>query len=399
MAGEKVSAIGGEAITAAPPLGAALKPTDLIRQNQLLAGLEETAFQRIAEEIELLRYGPDEMIFEEDDPGDCLFLIVQGGVKISKKGRGGQQEVLAHLAQHDFFGEMAVVDSGRRSARASAEGDTILGQVDRSDWDLLLRLAPHQVMRNFSRAVSARLRNNNQHFIEEMMRNERLSLLGTTVSAIAHDMNNPISSIMSACHIVQTTTQDKVTARMADLIRDAVKRMEMMTQELVDFSRGKTNLQLKAFTVAELIEGLDADLEKCRPYFEVRVDLRYVGKLHGDRHRLLRVFGNLIRNAREAMKPNVGNRLEFTISRIGDVARFEVADTGCGIPQDLLPKLFEPFATFGKENGTGLGLAISKSVVDAHHGTIAVKSNEQGTTFTVELPQPKPVMPAGALTT
>src|SRR3954468_16471215 len=128
--------------------GAMLKPTDLVRQNQLLADLDESAFQQIAQEIDLRSYAPDEMIFEEDDPGDCLFLIVQGGVKISKKGRGGQQEVLANLLQHDFFGEMALVDTGRRSARASAIGETIHGQVDRSDWDLLLRLAPHEVMRN-----------------------------------------------------------------------------------------------------------------------------------------------------------------------------------------------------------------------------------------------------------
>jgi signal transduction histidine kinase len=63
-----------------------------------------------------------------------------------------------------------------------------------------------------------------------------------------------------------------------------------------------------------------------------------------------------------------------------------VSDTGHGIKGDFLPKIFEPFATQGKSNGTGLGLAISKSVVEAHGGTISVKSGETGTTFTVDLP-------------
>jgi signal transduction histidine kinase len=370
---------------AAPELPIA-QPTDVFRKNQLLDGLEDAAFRRLVSQVDLIRYGPEEIIFEEDDPGDCLYLIAEGAVKISKRGRAGQQEILAHLSQHDFFGEMALVDSGRRSARASAVGPTVLGQVDRGDWDLLLRLAPHQVLKNFSGAVTKRIRNNNQHFIEEMMRNERLSLLGTTVSSIAHDMNNPISSILTACQFVQMTAQDKTVAKMADIIRDSIKTMEMMTRELVDFSRGKTDLRLQPFTMAELMQGLEQDFAKCRPYVEVRVDVLFDGKLHGDRYRLQRVFGNLIRNAREAMKPNAGDRLHFLVSRNDSTAHFEISDTGCGIAKELLPRLFEPFATFGKANGTGLGLAISKSVVEAHGGTIAAESSEAGTRFTIDLP-------------
>src|SRR6185295_1702485 len=116
--------------------------------------------------IEVIHYGGGETIFAEDEPGDCLFLIGKGSVKISKKGRGGQQETLAHLAERDFFGEMALVDSGRRYAQASAVGYTVLGRIDRVGWDLLLHLAPHEVLGNFTRSVTKRLRNNNQHFIE-----------------------------------------------------------------------------------------------------------------------------------------------------------------------------------------------------------------------------------------
>jgi signal transduction histidine kinase len=114
--------------------------------------------------------------------------------------------------------------------------------------------------------------------------------------------------------------------------------------------------------------------------------LFYDGKILADRHRLIRVFGNLIRNAREAMKQKEGNALRFTVKQVDSSARFEVADTGCGIPGEFLPRVFEAFVTHGKTGGTGLGLAISKAVVEAHHGTIAVQSNESGTTFQVDLP-------------
>ena len=122
------------------------------------------------------------------------------------------------------------------------------------------------------------------------------------------------------------------------------------------------------------------------PYIDVCVEVLYHGKIRVDRYRLLRVFSNLIRNAREAMKPNCGDQLRFVVKRLEANVHFEVSDTGGGISPDLLPRIFEPFTTHGKANGTGLGLAIAKSVVEAHGGTISVSSNEKGTTFEIDLP-------------
>jgi signal transduction histidine kinase len=358
----------------------------VFRDNNLLTGISPAAYEQIEPKIEVMRCAPREVIFEEDEPGDCLYLIAQGSVRISKKGRGGQQETLAFLMEQDFFGEMALIDRGQRSAQAAAVGHALLGRIDRQTWDLLLRVAPHEVLSNFTRSVTQRLRNNNQHFIEEMMRNERLSLLGTTISSIVHDMNNPIGCILGACAAIQSTVQDELTHQMARIIRESVTRMETMTRELIDFSRGKTELHLQFVQVADLVEGLQPDFAKCRPFIEVQTDVLYDGQLQVDRHRFLRVFSNLIRNAREAMKAQPGNQLRVSIKQVDSIVRFEISDTGCGIPSELLPRIFEPFVTHGKTNGTGLGLAISKAVVEAHHGSIAVSSSEKGTTFQIDLP-------------
>jgi signal transduction histidine kinase len=86
------------------------------------------------------------------------------------------------------------------------------------------------------------------------------------------------------------------------------------------------------------------------------------------------------------MSTEGANHLRLTAKQVDSCVRFEVADTGCGIPTDLLPRIFEPFVTHGKANGTGLGLAISKAVVEAHHGSIAVSTSEKGTTFQIDLP-------------
>jgi signal transduction histidine kinase len=356
------------------------------RCNELLAGISDRVYSQMESRILPVEYSPGEVIFEENEPGDCLYLIAKGSVKISKKGRGGQQETLTHLMERDFFGEMSLIDRARRSAQAAAEGNTIVGRIDRETWDLLLHLAPHEVLNNFTRAVTQRLRQNNQHFIDQMMRAERLSLLGTTISSIVHDMNNPIGCILGAAAIIQSKNSDQLIAKMAGIIRDSVDKMQVMTKELIDFSRGNTQLHLELIGVDELLQSLQPDLANCRPGIEVQIQADYHGTLRIDRHRLLRVFGNLIRNAREAMTTGERHRLRFSIEQSGDCLRFEIADTGCGIPKELLPRIFEPFVTHGKSNGTGLGLAISKAVVEAHRGSIGVTSSGEGTSFQIDLP-------------
>lgn len=374
-----------------PPaaLAGVVDPASLFAANRLLKGIGPAVLKEIAPRFEVLDLNDGTVVFDEGGPGDALYLIARGSIKISKRGRGGQQETLTFLHENDYFGEMALVDRAPRSAQAAAVGQTILGRVDRTIWDLLLHFAPNEVMGNFTRSATQRLRDNNDHFIEQMMRSERLSLLGTTISSIIHDMNNPITTILGACQVIQSSATDELTIQMSGLIKDAIDRMETMTREMLDFSRGDTQLKLKLVNVPELVSQLEPDLSKCRVASEVEVDVQFTGALRIDRHRILRVFGNLIKNAREAMKAGDKNLLRLVVRQVDQAVRFEVSDTGHGIKTDILPKIFEPFMTHGKSNGTGLGLAISKAVVDAHSGKISVTSSEAGTTFAVDLPLPQ----------
>ena len=361
-------------------------PAPAFAQNALFTGLSPDIFETISKRIETLTLASDEILFQEDEPGDCLYLIAEGSIKISKRGRGGQQETLTYLPANDYFGEMALIDSGQRSAQATAVGTTTVGRIDREAWDLLLRLAPQRILTNFTHSVTQRLRQNNQHFIEQMMRSERLSLIGTTISSIVHDMNNPIGTILCACGIIQMNTTDEGTRQMASHIRDAIDRMAAMTRELVDYSRGETQLKLEPVNVANFVRQLEPDFSKCRAGCDVQIQVEFEGSVRIDRHRMLRVFGNLIKNAREAMTAGEQNVLGFSVRESGSQVEFELSDTGHGIPSELLPKIFEPFVTEGKSNGTGLGLAIAKTVVDAHGGTITVESSRAGTTFRITLP-------------
>lgn len=357
-----------------------------LMENALFADLSPAVLHTISDRIEILTLASDQVLFEENEPGNSLYLILKGSIKISKRGRGGKQETLTYLRANDYFGEMALVDGGKRSAQASAVGETLVGRVNRETWDLLLQLAPHNILTNFTRSVTQRLRQNNQHFIEQMMRSERLSLIGTTISSIVHDMNNPIGTILCAAGIIQSTTVDDGTMQLAGHIKEAIDRMAAMTRELVDYSRGETQLKLETVNVANFVRQLEPDFSKCRVGCDVQIQVDFQGSVRIDRHRMLRVFGNLIKNAREAMKVGEQNVLRFSVREVESQAQFELSDTGHGIRSELLPKIFEPFITEGKSGGTGLGLAIAKTVVDAHGGTITVESSSAGTIFRIILP-------------
>ena len=270
-------------MTLDPPTRSRERPT--FAHNPLLAGVASEVVRKICSRVEVVRCLPDQVIFAENDPGDCLYLISEGAIKISKRGRGGQEETLSYLSVNDYFGEMALVDGGTRSARATTVGDAILGRIDRATWDLLLQLAPQAVLTNFTRTVTQRLRQNNQHFIEEMMRNERLSLLGTTVSSIVHDMNNPISCILGACELIDLKTHDEAINRLTTTISNSLESMETMTRELIDFSRGNTQLRIRSVSVSDLLRDLDPHFKKCPPWVQVHIVILYEGDLQIDRHR------------------------------------------------------------------------------------------------------------------
>ncbi len=327
------------------------------------------------------------MIFQEGDPGDALYLVGEGSVKISKRGRGGDQETLAYIQPGNFFGEMALLDSQPRSAMATAAEPTLLGAVNEQTFQQILALAPSRLHMNFLRSVSERLRSVNSHFITEVMRTERLSLVGSMANSIIHDLKNPICVIRCCADLFAIESKDPRQKELAAMQRKAIDGMLAMTQELLDYARGSVSLKRESISMWRLLDELSQQVLQLLPGLNIHFvkTLNYVGEIEIDFIRFSRVLCNLIKNAREAM-PH-GGVLTFSTELGENEVILRLADTGCGIPVDILPKLFEPFVTHGKANGTGLGMAIAKSVIDAHEGRISVTSRVgEGTTVEIRLP-------------
>jgi signal transduction histidine kinase len=362
---------------------------DQLSENRLFEGIESTLLDRIAPNVRVVQLGEGEVVFREGDPGDVMYLVGKGSVKISKSGRGGQQETLGFIEPGNFFGEMALLDGEPRSAMATAVESTLLGTVDEATFQHILELAPSRLHMNFLRSVTQRLRSVNSHFITEVMRSERLSLVGAMANSIIHDLKNPICIVRCCSDLIARDTTDVRIRELAAMTDKATDGMLSMTQELLDYARGSTSLCCETVSIWRLLDELNQQALRLLPGHNIQFakNVRYDGNVLVDLPRFVRVLANLIKNAREAM-PSGGILTMSTDSVNGQVV-IRISDTGIGIPAELLPRLFEPFVTHGKSHGTGLGMAIAKSVVTAHHGKISISSVAgKGTTVDIRLPLP-----------
>lgn len=362
-------------------------PADRFFRNRLFEGIEREVLEEITVDLEISEFQNDEVIFREGDRGNLLYLVGEGSVRISKLGRGGQQETLGYIESGNFFGEMALLDGEPRSAMAAAVGPTVLGVVNEATFQSILENAPSRLHLNFLRSVTQRLRQINSHFISEVMRTERLSMVGAMAGMIIHDLNNPICTVRCCSDVIARESTDPNLLEAIALLNGAVSGMLAMTQELLDYTRGSIALDKRRIRIGRLLGEL---AEHSLPLLsEKNVDLTlrvgHDGDIEVDTNRFLRMLGNLLKNAREAMPD--GGALTIAAERRDDEIIFRISDTGLGIPAEILPRLFEPFVTHGKVNGTGLGMAIAKSVVEAHGGKISVASElGRGTTVEIRIP-------------
>jgi len=343
-----------------------------LQQNRLFAGIPTELINDIGSDVDLLRFDADDAIFHEGDAGDCLYLVVEGSVRISKAGRGGKQETLGFIQPGNFFGEMALIDGQPRSANATAAEASVLGRIDAAAFARILDSAPRSLHMNFLRSVVERLRGINSHFITELMRSERLSLVGTMANSIIHDLKNPIHALKMCASLIDRRTEDPSIRSFTAIMEKSVDSMTDMVQEILDFARGQSSLQPERRPVKAVLEEIDTQLVRMVPENVHLVrDLHPSGDVMVDVRRFSRVLLNVIKNSVEAMPQ--GGLLRLGLRVAEGRAIFTVSDTGCGIAPELQAKIFEPFVTHGKSHGTGLGMAIAKSVIEAHGGFIALQ--------------------------
>jgi signal transduction histidine kinase len=218
---------------------------------------------------------------------------------------------------------------------------------------------------------------------------EELASVATLVAGLAHEIGTPMGVIQGHANQLESAISDENAKWRLRTIQEQVSRISKIIQTLLNMARpGKTRHVL--VSLESVIEMTLAFLteELSRRGIEVRSDLHSAPNVLGDPERLQQLFLNLFMNAVDAMPG--GGELRVTLKTAADgEIQIAVADTGQGIPERDLPRIFEPFFT-SKEAGTGngLGLMVAKGIVKDHGGSMTVQSQEgYGTEFRILLPR------------
>lgn len=223
----------------------------------------------------------------------------------------------------------------------------------------------------------------------EVLRSERLAAVGELAAGVAHELRNPLTSVkLLLQHTAQRSHAETLTDAKLQLILDEIARMESTIQSLLDFSR-PPRLNRQRHDVREsLRRAMNLVVGRClQQHVTVSAELGDQPLIvNADPEQLHQVFVNLLLNGLEAMPQGGQLSLQAGPHHSNQSIEVCVRDTGCGIPDEILKRLFEPFAT-SKDRGTGLGLAVSRRIVIDHQGTIeATNGPNGGAVFRVTLP-------------
>lgn len=218
------------------------------------------------------------------------------------------------------------------------------------------------------------------------------------IATLSHELRNPLAPIRLATALLRARAPDEPRVRRPiEIIDRQVTQIVRLVDDLLEVSRikqGKVVLQRESTSVEEIIERA---VEASRPLIDAqRHELAVTlparpTRLHGDAARLAQVVTNLLNNAAKYTDP--GGRISLTASRDGGDFVLEVADTGAGIPGEMLGKIFDLFVQIDRsidrsQGGLGIGLTLVKKLVEMHDGAIHARSDGRGkgSTFTVRLP-------------
>ncbi|HEY8995621.1 MAG TPA: ATP-binding protein [Lacunisphaera sp.] len=358
-----------------------------IRSHRFISHFPAAQGARLEKHVHVVRYPHKAVIFEEGSVSDCVYLVLTGRVALLKKSPGGAPQIIAYKGPDDYFGELGVLDGSPRSTGAVADGPVMLGRLAQKPFIQMLSESPwHTVLRLFSH-VSENLRATNERYVSEVMRKEKITLVGEMANAMIHDFRAPFSTIKLATELLAKRNQSPQNQELCNMILRQVDRLGGMVEEVLDFARGETRLRPHPVPLQDSLHQLQENNLEALARAGIRLTVKPTKViLLLDADRFLRVLQNLVTNAREALTGRKGAHIIVSAKRDGRHCLVTVADNGPGIPRDIRTAIFEPFVSRGKPNGTGLGLAIAKSVIEAHRGTIDFRTSRAGTEFLIRLP-------------
>jgi two-component system NtrC family sensor kinase len=304
----------------------------------------------------------------------------------AKRLSSGDLEQLIPVRSADEFGELASSFNAMTTALSNSQ----------------------QELREWGRTLEEKVAKRTQELRvaeAEAARGEKLASVGLLAAGIAHELNNPLTGILTFSSLIRKTMADgSADAEDMDLVIRETKRCAAIIKRLLDFAREKTP-EKKFADLNQIVLGTTRIIERPAHLRDIDIAMDLdpdLPQVWADADQITQVIMNMLVNAQHAIEEK-GNitvrtrRAEKVLSsepgaHTVPAVELAIVDTGCGIPEKNLKRIFDPFFT-SKEvgKGTGLGLSVSHGIVAAHGGTIEVESTVgEGTTFHVYLPLERP---------
>ncbi len=234
---------------------------------------------------------------------------------------------------------------------------------------------------------------------EQEMKAEKMLALGEMLSGVAHELNNPLASVVGFSQLLLSQAHEEKTRRRLTIIAEEAQRARRIVHNLLDVARARAPARAPV-DLEELVNGILSLFAHQFRLENIQVDWAPPPGLPpvlGDRHQLQQVLVNLISNAQHALRSARGERrLRVQADTAGGRVRLQLSDTGPGIPPAHLDRIFDPFFTTKEQGvGTGLGLAIAARILQEHGGAIHARSEPAaGAVFTLDLPAGEVEVPA-----
>jgi len=220
----------------------------------------------------------------------------------------------------------------------------------------------------------------------EIVKQDRMKAVATLAAGMAHEIKNPLTSIKTFAEYLPIKYDDpEFRKKFSRIVVDEVDRVNNIVKQLLEFSK-PSELQVRPILASDLLDQTLSLLSNnlLENGIELTKHFDVYAMIQGDKNQLKQAFLNLLLNGTQSMKSG-GNLTVSCVTQPNDLVRISFVDSGCGIPKENLPHIFDPFYTT-REEGTGLGLAIVHSIITKHGGKIEIQSEVgKGTTVNVFL--------------
>lgn len=335
---------------------------------------EEELYTFFAENVEEVRIAGGDYLCHEGSPGDDMFILLEGELKISK-----QTKFITSIKPVEYIGEMALIEAKPRSATVQAVVDSILLRITRDQFRKYFSQRPESLF-SMMRTLSQRIRLNTEIIAAELDK----------ANILIHDMKNQMTPFLFLDMLEKKIT-DESQLRLIKVIQSGRDKLaEMMAEALANAKRLDRPRKYEAGSLADLVAELQESELKAHPDLkdrEVRFVFRYnLPEVSFCRLEIYRVLNNLLINAAQASKVN--QPIDVEVGFDNDNLIVQVKDRGEGIPERFRTSIFDSHFTT-KAEGNGLGLASCRQIIEVLHGgrLTFVNRIEGGTIFTFTLPR------------